>query len=90
LNFSVQENKRFGEMITMKELNKDLINNYITVKISKYKERRDVARADRRLSESNDYDIRILPLTNLLNHIMRGEFDVKRAKDSLSEVNDED
>jgi len=74
----------------MKQLNRDLIINYITIKQDKYKERRDAARADGRLSESNDYEIRVLPLSNLLNRIMQGEFDVKQAKDRPSEVNDED
>jgi len=60
----------------MKQLNRDLVINYITVKQSKYKERRDAAIVDGHLSESNDYEIRILPLTNLLNHIMQGKFDI--------------
>lgn len=90
LDFGVWRNELFGETITMKQLNRDLIINYITTKQDKYKERRDAARAEGRLSESNNYEIRILPLTNLLNRIMRGEFDVKRAKDRLSEVKDED
>jgi hypothetical protein len=77
-------------MITMKQLNRDLMINYITVKQTKYKERRDAERADGRLSESNDYEIRILPLKHLLDRIMRGDFDVKQAKERPSEVNDED
>jgi len=74
----------------MKQLNRDLMINYITVKIDKYKERRDAASSEGRVSESNDYEIRILPLTNMLNRIIRGEFNVKRAKDRPSEVKDED
>lgn len=68
----------------MKQLNGDLLIEYITVKLSKYEKRRAEAKMRNDVMAIKDYDIRMMPLYNLLIRIDRGEFDILSSPDSIN------
>ena len=60
----------------METLNKQMIVTYLTSEVMGYRKRCDIANAEGDVRASGDYELRILPLDNLLLQINRGEFDV--------------
>lgn len=59
----------------MDTLNKDLLVQHIKNKIANYKQRQETAKSEDKSQEATDYELRIMPLNNLLIRIVRGEFD---------------
>jgi hypothetical protein len=71
----------------MKQLNRDLLINFITAKLDKYNERREAAKLKNDIVAINDYDIRMMPLYNLLIRIDRGEFDIVENHNDIRKPN---
>jgi hypothetical protein len=73
----------------MDTLNKDLLVQHIKNKIANYKQRQESAKSEDKTQEATDYELRIMPLNNLLIRIVRGEFDHLSIKKSENAVNDQ-
>ncbi len=73
-------------MFIMNTLNKKKLINHISDVIKSYKQRRDSNEIAGELQVVADYNIRILPLTNLQIRIMRGDFDEPIDKNEVPDI----
>ncbi len=67
----------------MRALNADAVIKYVTSKQVEYRKRRDAAELEGNVQGTADYNIRLLPLDNLMIRIARGDFDILSLKPEL-------
>jgi len=62
--------------MTNNYIDKRLLLDHLYAVLTEYQTRRNACKSAGRLVEVEDYNIRMLPINNLLIHIHKGDFDV--------------
>jgi hypothetical protein len=64
-------------------INKKVLLDHLSAVLNEYQTRRNACKSAGRLVEVEDYNIRMLPINNLLLHIHKGDFDHVAGRDNV-------